>query len=170
MANKKRYYPVRNSDNPNKVDLKPISEELYHALYPEIWRTQKKMKRSGCCKCPRDKLWICDADCMICPYHSNGNTISLDSPIDETEDLTIGDTIEADIPNLESILTDADLLNELRCRLDKLDPNGKMICKLIADKKSEREIASIMGKSQTTINYQKNKTFAILREFLKDYR
>lgn len=170
MLNKERYYPVRNSDKPYKATLVSISEDTYRAIYPEIWRTQKKMRRSDCCKCPRDKLWICDADCMICPYHSDGNTISLDAPIDGTYGLTVGDKIETDTPSLESIITDAALLKALYCKLDQLDPNGKTICKLIADKKSEREIASIMGKSQTTINYQKNKAFAILREFLKDYR
>ena len=35
--------------------------------------------------------------------------------------------------------------------------------------KTEREIAADMGKRQSTINYQKNKVFSILREALKDF-
>ena len=42
-------------------------------------------------------------------------------------------------------------------------------CPLYAAGKTEREIAADMGKRQSTINYQKNKVFSILREALKDF-
>ena len=49
------------------------------------------------------------------------------------------------------------------------DPDGRRICELIMQGKTEREIAADMGKRQSTINYQKNKVFSILREALKDF-
>jgi DNA-directed RNA polymerase specialized sigma subunit len=62
------------------------------------------------------------------------------------------------------------LLDALLCKLDKLDPDGRRICELLLQEKSEREIASIMGISrQSTINYKKKKAFDALRELLRDY-
>ncbi len=37
----KRYFPLRDPENPFKVTLTPITEEQYRALYPDIWATQK---------------------------------------------------------------------------------------------------------------------------------
>ena len=37
---KKRYYPLRDAENPYKVSLVEITEVQYRALYPEIWSTQ----------------------------------------------------------------------------------------------------------------------------------
>lgn len=39
---KKRYYPLRDAENPYKVPLVEITEAQYRALYPEIWATQKR--------------------------------------------------------------------------------------------------------------------------------
>lgn len=63
---------------------------------------------------------------------------------------------------------DKALLKALYEELDRLDPNGKRICELIMSGKTEREIAAEMGTRQSTINYQKNKAFAILREALEN--
>lgn len=48
-------------------------------------------------------------------------------------------------------------------------PIGGEEDELIMQGKTEREIAADMGKRQSTINYQKNKVFSILREALKDF-
>lgn len=60
---KKRFYPIRNAENPEKVSLVSISEETYRAIYPEIERTRKRMQRHGRCTCPKSMLWKCDIDC-----------------------------------------------------------------------------------------------------------
>lgn len=64
---------------------------------------------------------------------------------------------------------DKELLDALYDELNRLDPGGRRICELIMAGKTEREIAADMGKSQSTINYQKNKVLSILREALKDF-
>ncbi len=150
MSQKQRFYPVRNAADPTKVTLEPITEEQYRALYPEIWRTQKQMRKLGRCVCPTAKLWACDADCLICEHCAVGNQISIDSPISDAEDLTLADTLADDAPTPESIALDCDLLQALYEELARLDPEGKRICALIAAGKSEREAAKIMDLSRST--------------------
>ena len=87
----------------------------------------------------------------------------------EEDELTLGDTLADDAPSAESILMDKELLDALYEELNRLDPDGRRICELIMQGKTEREIAADMGKRQSTINYQKNKAFSILREALKDF-
>ena len=87
----------------------------------------------------------------------------------EEDELTLGDTLADDAPFAESILMDKELLDALYAELNRLDPDGRRICELIMQGKTEREIAADMGKRQSTINYQKNKVFSILREALKDF-
>lgn len=170
MKNKEqRYYPVRNADNPFKVDLIPVSEEVYQSIYPEIERTRKRMQRNGNCVCPKSKLWACDADCSVCPYSACGNTVSYDTPLDDAEGLTLGDTLVSDEPSPEAIAINTALLEALYEELDRLDPDGRRICQFIMEGKTEREMAADLGKRQSTINYQKNRVLDLLREALKDF-
>ena len=53
--------------------------------------------------------------------------------------------------------------------LDRLDPDGRRICELIMQGKTEREIAADMGRSQSTLSYQKRKVLSLMREALKDF-
>ena len=64
---------------------------------------------------------------------------------------------------------DKELLDALYDELNRLDPDGRRICELIMQGKTEREIASEMGRLRSTVNYQKNKVLSTLREALKDY-
>ena len=98
-----------------------------------------------------------------------GKKVSIDTPIGGEEDeLTLGDTLADVAPSAESILMDKELLGALYDEINRLDPDGRRICALIMQGKTEREIAADMGKCQSTINYQKNKVFSILREALKN--
>ena len=162
-------YPVRNSDNPYDVQLVPVTEEVYRAIMPEVYRVRKQMQRSGRCVCPKSNLWSCDGDCTICPYSACGNTVSFDTPLDDAEGLTLGETFESDEPSPESVAMDKALLEALYEELEKLDPEGKRICELVAANCTEREAASILGISKTAYRYQWAKIRAQLAEKLKDY-
>ena len=94
--------------------------------------------------------------------------VSFDAPLEDSEDLTLGDTISSDEPTPESLLVDKAVLDALYDELDRLDPDGRRICELIMQGKTEREIAAEMGRLRSTINYQKTKVLSILREALKD--
>ena len=162
-----RLYPLRDAEDPRKVTLIPISQELYCELYPPIWRTQKQMQRLGRCVCPRSKLWACDADCPICQYRTDGDLISLDTPAGTAEDLTVGDTLMDDAPSPESITIDRAMLELLYQELDELDPEGRRICGLLMDH-SEREAAAALGMARSTFKRQWERTKTRLRERLKD--
>ena len=82
--------------------------------------------------------------------------------------MTLGDTLTAGAPSPESIAADRELLQALYAELERLDPDGKRICQLIMAGMSEREIAAAMGRRQSTVNYQKRKVLAALREARKD--
>ena len=161
-----RYYPIRNAEDPRKVTLTPISEEIYHAIYPEIERTRKRMQRACRCGCPRSMLWACDGDCGICPYATAGNHVSMDTPLSEHSELTLADTLMDDTPLPESIAEDRALLSALYDELNALDPDGRLICELKANH-SEREAAEILGIPFTTFQYRWNKIRKHLAEKLR---
>lgn len=163
-----RFFPVRDADNPHKVTLEPISEEEYRALYPPIWRTLKQMQKLGRCTCPKSKIWSCDADCMVCEYCAAGNQVSLDTPISDDEELTLGDTLADEAPSPESIAMDRALLEALYQELDELDPEGRRICELLMHH-SERESAEIMKISRSTFKRHWAKVKEQLFEALKDW-
>jgi len=166
---KEFFYPMRDANDPCHVEKVPIPEEVYKAIYPDIWKTLQRMQRSGQCTCPKSQLWKCDADCAVCQFKASGRFVSLSTSLDDAEGLTIEDTIASDEPSPEAISMDKVLLDALYDELNRLDPDGRRICELIMQGQTEREIAADMGKRQSTINYQKNKVFSILREALKDF-
>ena len=117
---KQFYYPVRDAKDPFKVSLEPIPEHVYHQIMPDIWKIRKRMQRSGQCTCPQSRLWTCDADCLICPYSAASREVSLSTPLDDAEDLTLEDTIANDDPTPESIAMDRALLDALHAELEAL--------------------------------------------------
>lgn len=154
------------------VDGTPIevSEEVYRAYYQPIWSTRYHAQKNGECRCTKAQLWKCDGVCPGCRFSTAGRKVSLNTPIcDDDPDLTLEDVLESSDPSPESILMDRELLDALYDEMNRLDPDGRRICELIMQGKTEREIAADMGKRQSTINYQKNKVFSILREALKDF-
>lgn len=146
---KKRYYPLRDVKNPDKVSLVEITESQYRALYPEIWATQKREQHHHRCMCTRKYLWKCDANCDLCEYHATGDTLSLDV---STEDgnANMYDTIPDTAPTMEDVLSDAMLLEQLIARFRELDPDADRIIELLRDELSDRKIAEKLGRKQRT--------------------
>ena len=68
---------------PFKVDLIPVSEEVYQSIYPEIERTCKRMQRNGSCVCLKSNSGHA-MDCSVCPYSACGNTATT-IPLDDAE-------------------------------------------------------------------------------------
>lgn len=165
----KFYYPVRDAENPSRVSLVEVSEEFYRAVQPEIDRVRKQKQRNSTCFCPKKMLWTCNIDCTICPYNAGDNTISFDAPLKGTEGLTLRDTLISDEASPEAIAMDKALLAALYEELDRLDPDGRRICELVAANCTEREGAAILGISKTTYRYRWAKLREKLAEKLKDY-
>ncbi|HFR4576810.1 TPA: helix-turn-helix transcriptional regulator [Streptococcus suis] len=78
-----------------------------------------------------------------------------------------------DVPDesaaIAEVLEDAELLNALYAKLNELDPQGRLICQLIMEGKSERDSGKEMGLSRNTFVYRRDKLFQKLRSELKDY-
>ena len=164
MKNKDKQYFI-----PVDGELIEVTEEVYRAYYQPIWHTRYHAQKNGEYRCTKAQLWKCDGICPGCPYYAAGKKVSIDTPIGaEDDDLTLGDTLTDEAPSPESIAADRELLQALYAELERLDPDGKRICQLIMAGMSEREIAAAMGRRQSTVNYQKRKVLAALREALED--
>ena len=160
---RKHYIPVNGT-------LVEVSEEVYRAYYRPVWNTRYHTQEKGECHLTKSRLWLCDGICSGCPFHTSETNISFETPVAGGDgDITVGDTFQDDSPSPESILIDRELIAALYKELDRLAPEGRRICELIMQGKTEREIAAETGKCQSTVNYRKNKVFAVLRKALKDF-
>ena len=149
----------------------PVSQEIYYEYYRPIWRIQKRAQDHGQCICTKNNLWKCDGDCLVCPYHTAGDTRSLDAEL-ESEDgstMTLLDTIPDPTINIEDAVADSIMLEELLKSLDELDPDGRSMCELIIQGHSEREAAAIMQIGRSTFKRQWAKVKDNLYDRLKDY-
>lgn len=150
--------------------------EIPYDLYEEIDRMnntyRKRMQRRGQCKCPKGDIWACDTDCGTCKFQRSGDVVSLDYEYhtQDGEDYTLHDCIADLSPDIQSILEDFELLEALQEHLMSLEPMQRIICLMIAQGKSEREIQKHFGlKSRTTITRLKNKAFFELRNSLSEF-
>ena len=141
----------------------PVTEEVYREYYRPIWRMQKATRKAGQCICPRSKLWLCDSDCLTCGYHTSGNTVSLDAPMENAngDEFTLMDTLTDPDSCFADILIDRLLLNQLLDKLAEQDPEGRRICELIMDNCSKAEIADALQR-EFGGNWYKSK--AVYRE------
>lgn len=148
-----------------------VPEEVYRAYYRDIWATRKRAQSHGQCMCPKSKLWLCDGDCLACEFRAAGDRLSLDHTFENEKgkETSLIDTLVSDDASMDSILEEAELFRALHQRLEELDPDGRRICELIMEGKSEREAAADMQMARSTFKRRWNAVKAILREQLEDY-
>lgn len=161
--NEKRYYPLRNVENPQKVSLVEITETQYRAIYPEIWATRKREQYHHRCMCPTKYLWKCDGNCDLCEYHAAGDILSLDAPVADGN-ANMYDVISNTAPTMEDVIADAILLEQLIARFRELDPEADRIIELFGDELSDRKIAEQLGRKQRTFADQMKKIRIELRK------
>ena len=150
----------------------PVTEEVYRAYYRDIWATRKRAQYHHACYCPKDKTWACDGDCGLCEYRAPGEVDSLDAPVLDKHgnERSQYELLADDSPNAQSIIEDKELLAALHAKLLEIDPDGRRICELLMEGKTERDIASVMGfASQSSVSHRKRKAFDQLRTLLHDY-
>ena len=148
----------------------PVSQEVYYEYYRPIWRIQKRAQAHGQCVSTRNNLWKCDGDCLACPYHSAGDTLSLDADLesDDGTAMTMLDTIADPTTNIEDTVADNIMLEELLKALEELDPEGRRMCELIMQGQSEREAATTMQMARSTFKRYWANIKAKLYDRLKD--
>lgn len=149
-----------------------VTKEQHDAYYRDIWATRKRAQSHGQCMCPKAKLWMCDGDCLACEFKAAGDILSLDHTTENKKgkQTSFMDILESDEPSAASIMEEAELLTALYQRLQELDPDGRRICELIMEGKSEREAAADMQMARSTFKRRWNTVKELLREQLKDYR
>lgn len=153
---KKRYYPLRNAENPQKVSLVEITEAQYRALYHEIWATRKREQYHHRCMCPMKYIWKCDGNCDLCEYHATGDILSLDASTDD-DNANMYDVVPNTASTMEDVIADAILLEQLIARFRELDPEADRIIELLEDELSDRKIAEQLGRKQRTFSDQMKK-------------
>ena len=159
---KNKYIPI----NSNVIE---VDDEIYYEYYRPVWRERKRSQNSGRCRCTKRNLWKCDGVCTGCKYYAAGNLCSLDVEIEGQEGVTLKDILPETKCSLDDLVETKDLYEALHTTLSQLPTLQKAICEYLMMGKTEREIATLLEKSQSTINYQKKKAFKVLREILKIY-
>ena len=162
-ASRRYYYPLRNPENSRDVTLVEITEEQYRALYPEIWRTQKQERKLGRCLCPASKLWKCDGDCLICPYHTAGCIWSLDQELE-----SLGGHRTSDEADPADIVADQLLLRKLLHRLGELCPEALEVGEQKLSGLSERSSLEALSLTRTSFRRHLNAAKETLRKEFGD--
>ena len=168
-VNQSKQYRIYIKESKSWVD---VNKEFYTNYYRDINAYRKRQQEHGRCVCPASKRYLCDMDCCTCRFRKAGDELSLDYTVTDEDgnEKSWLDDLPDDSPSTQSILEDRELLDTLLLELEELDSDGRRICELLIQEKSEREIAALMGISQqSTINYKKRKAFETLRELLRDY-
>lgn len=95
----------------------------------------------------RIKRYLCDMDCMTCPYAKAGDQLSLDNTVSDGEgnEKSWLDDMPDESAVIAELMEDAELLRALYAKLNELDPEGRLICQLIMEGKSELTVARKWG-------------------------
>lgn len=150
---------MQNKDNQSKrIYLKAtrqwveVSKEYYrdHVRYHDALR--KRQQSHGQCVCPKNKLWLCDSDCLTCEFHRAGNMLSIDYTIENEDGNACSplDNLADPAPSIEEIICDKAELDQLFARLNELMPEAVEIGKLRQDGLTDEAIAEIIGIKRTT--------------------
>lgn len=110
-----------------------VDKEFYTNYYRDINTYRKRQQEHGRCVCPASKHYLCNIDCLTCPYVKAGDQLSLNNTISD------GDVNEKswldDMPDesaaIDEVLEDAELLHSLYAKLNMLVPEGRLIYQLI---------------------------------------
>ncbi len=142
-----------------------VTEEVYRAYKQPLWAERKREEREKRCIISngKGKTKRCMEDCSTCDKQRTGSVLSLDKFSDD------GFDVPSSVSAAE-LIEDKFLLEDLFAALDELDPENRRIAELYSLGMPEREIAERIGCVQKTVNNRKLKTFAQLREALKDWK
>ena len=166
-----------NESTERKIYLKdlhqwvPVSKTDFDNYYRDINAYRRRQQEHGRCVCPASKRYLCDMDCCTCRFHKGGDELSLDYTVtdeDGNEKSWLED-LPDDRPSAQSVMEDRELLDTLLHKLDELDPEGRRICELVMEGRSERDCGKEMGMARNTFVYKRDKLFAALADYLKDF-
>lgn len=129
-----------------------VDEETYRPYIRECDATRKRMQYHGRCICPKNRFWLCDADCLSCEFRRAGDVLSLGQEIAETDsEFSLLDTLEDTAPNIEDIVADFDELSGLLRDLAQIMPEAIKVGVLREQGFTESAIAAELGIPRTTL-------------------
>jgi len=142
----------------------PATKEQYEAFMQPLWAEMKREERSRRCTVSdgKGKLKRCELDCKSCEKMKDGAPLSLESFFEETE-LEFEDP---DANQCEAILT-AMLFEDLLEKLHSQAPELAPIFEMLYDGKSQRTIATIIGKPQSSLNYMVKRMEKIIQQHIR---
>lgn len=148
----------------------PVSKEYYETYMCEIGAFKKKQYRQGLCKCPGTKEYMCDCDCLTCPFYKKDVFVSLDAPIfdDEGNEETLMDRLmDEDTLSPEEEVVDNIFLEAFGHALDQLNDREYLVYALWDMNYSLREIAEAFGwKSKQLAGYWMGKVKNKLTKYM----
>ena len=141
----------------------PAAKEQYEAFMHPLWAEMKREERSRRCTVSdgKGKLKRCELDCKACRKMKDGAPLSLESFFEETE-LEFEDH---DANQCEAILT-AMLFEDLLEKLHSQAPDLATIFEMLYDGKSQRTIANLINKPQSSVNDMIKRMRAILQQHI----
>ena len=71
--NQSKPYRIYIKESKSWVD---VNKEFYTDYYRDINAYRKRQQEHGRCVCPASKRYLCDMDCMTCPYTKDYNEIA----------------------------------------------------------------------------------------------
>lgn len=148
----------------------PVTKEYYEAYTREIGAFKKKQYRQGFCKCPGTKEYMCDCDCLTCPFYKKDAMVSLDAPIidDEGNEETLMDhLVDEDTLTPEEVLLEKDEHESLYRAIGELCEEDQILIHMTLAEKTQIEIAEVLRlKGQSNVRYRKLRAVEQLRTFL----
>ena len=81
-VNQSKQYRIYIKGSKSWVD---VNKEFYTNYYLDINSYRKRQQEHGRCVCPASKRYLCDMDCMTCPYAKAGDQLSLDNTVSDGE-------------------------------------------------------------------------------------
>lgn len=120
----------------------------------------KRLERES--RCRNAKGTRCMKKCRNCDKQRDGAWLSLDQMIE------VGN-LPQDIFSVEAVFEEKELSEALDVAIERLSNRDQLIVVLFANGYTEREIASIIGVCQKTVNNRKELIFAELRAYLKNH-
>ena len=155
---------------PHEKQWVEVTQEQYHAYYRDIWAARKRAQKHRQCMCPKSKLWLCDGDCLICRFHSPGDTLSLNHTCsnDDGDEFSLLDKLTDGSASIEDVVTDQIMLDILFQRLGEIMPEARCIGDLRLAGLSDAEIADEIGIPRTTFLYRLKKAKEILQNEYPD--
>ncbi len=145
----------------SKIYLKNVeiwvdaSDEERRAYNREGEAERKRNQRRKTCACPKEKRWMCDADCQRCQFNREGLFLSMDTFLSGDDGAaSLESVIEGESPDAERLLIEKESLEGVMHRLSELDPAWEEIARLRLEGMNITDISSRLGRNRRTLNDQ----------------